>query len=70
MSLTKNWLLAAVLVAAAVFAAGAAADHGGGGKDEGHGEGKVLRQHLVGSILSDPPIHGVTRGGAPWVGGG
>jgi hypothetical protein len=30
----------------------------------------VLRTQLVGSIHSDPPIHGVTRGGAPWVGTG
>jgi hypothetical protein len=71
MSLTKKVVLAAVLVAAAVFVAAAAADHGG--RSHGHGShehGKVLRTQLVGSILSDPPIHGVTRGGLPWVGGG
>jgi hypothetical protein len=66
MSLTKKWLLAALLVAAAVFVTAAAADHGG----RSHEHGKLLRTHLVGSILSDPPIHGVTRGGAPWQGTG
>jgi hypothetical protein len=68
MSLTKKFVLAAVLVVAAVFVAAAAADHGGKGEGEGHG--KLIRQHLVGSILSDPPIHGVTRGGVPWEGTG
>jgi hypothetical protein len=71
MSLTKKVVLAAVLVAAAVFVAAAAADHGG--RSHGHGShehGKVLRMQLVGSILSDPPIHGVTRGAVPWVGTG
>jgi hypothetical protein len=66
MTLSKRFLLAAVLVAAAVFATAAAADHGGGS----HEHGKLLRAHLVGSILSDPPIHGVTRGGVPWEGRG
>jgi hypothetical protein len=74
MSFTKKAILAAVLVAAAVFATAAAADHGGRGhhgRDHGHGHGKtVLRQHLVGSILSDQNIHGVVRGGLPWQGGG
>lgn len=68
MTLSKKWFLAAALVMAAVFAAAAAADHGGKGKGKEHG--KVLRQHLVGSILSDPPIHAVTRGGVPWEGTG
>ena len=67
--LSKKWFLAAVLVVAAVFVAAAAADHGGKGRDEGHGHGK-LRQQLVGSILSDPPIHTVVRGGVPWEGTG
>jgi hypothetical protein len=66
MSHGKKWLVAVLVVAAAVFATAATADHGG----RSHGHGKPLRSHLVGSILSDPPIHGVTRGGAPWVGGG
>ena len=68
MTFSKRWFLVAALVIAAVFAAAAAADHGGKGKGREHG--KALRQHLVGSILSDPPIHGVTRGGLPWEGTG
>lgn len=64
---TKKSFLAAVLVAAAVFVTAAAADHGGRGR--GH-HGPLLQQRLVGSILSDPPIHNVTRGGVPWDGTG
>jgi len=67
MSLTKRSVLAAVLVAAVVFVAAAAADHGGRGRDH---HGPLLQQRLIGSILSDPPIHGVTRGSVPWVGTG
>jgi hypothetical protein len=67
MSLTKKPFLAAVLVAAAVFVAAAAADHGRG---RSHEHGKLLRANLVGSILSDPQIHGVNRGGVPWEGTG
>ena len=67
MSLTKRSVLAAVLVAAVVFVAAAAADHGGRGRDH---RGPLLQQRLIGSILSDPQIHGVTRGGVPWVGTG
>jgi hypothetical protein len=67
MSLTKRSFMAAVLVAAAVFVTAAAADHGGRGR--GHHE-PLLQQRLIGSILSDPPIHGVTRGGVPWEGKG
>jgi hypothetical protein len=69
MSFTKKAFLAAVLVAAAVFVAAAAADHGGDGDHHGHRQ-RVLQQHLVGSILSDSPIHGAVRGGLPWQGGG
>ena len=67
MSLTKKSFLAAVLVAAVVFVAAAAADHGGPGR--GHHE-PLLQQRLIGSILSDQMIHGVTRGGLPWAGTG
>jgi hypothetical protein len=67
MNITKKSFLGAVLVAAVVFVAAAAADHGG---DRSRGHKTLLRQHLVGSILSDQPIHGVTRGGLPWQGGG
>jgi hypothetical protein len=73
MRLSKKSVFATALAAAAVFASVAAADHGGGGDGDHHGKGNrhvLLQQKLVGSILSDPPIHGVTRGGLPWVGGG
>jgi hypothetical protein len=66
MSLTKRSFLAAVLVAAVVFVAAAAADHGGRGRDH-HGQ---LLQRLIGSVLSDQPIHLVNRGGVPWDGVG
>ena len=72
MSFTKKAVLAAVLAAAAVFVTAAAADHGGDrrGEHHGHHQRVILQQHLVGSILSDPPIHGALRGGLPWQGGG
>ncbi len=67
MSLTKRSFLAAVLVAAVVFVAAAAADHGGRGREH---HGPLLQQRLIGSILSDQPIHNTARGGVPWVGTG
>jgi hypothetical protein len=63
----------AVLATAALVAAVASADDGGRkGDDQGkHGNGddaaKIFSAALVGSQLADPPIHGVIRGGAPWV---
>jgi hypothetical protein len=65
MRLSKKWLVAVLALAAVAFATAAFADHGGD-----HAQGKLLRANLVGSILSDPPIHGVARGGVPWDGGG
>ena len=67
MRLWKRSFLAGVAVAAAVFATAATADHGGRSHDQ---HGKLLRANLVGSILSDPPIHGRSRGGVPWEGTG
>ena len=67
MRLSKKWFVAVLLVAAAAFVAAAAAGRGGSGS---HGHGKLLRANLVGSILSDPPIHGRNRGGVPWEGTG
>jgi hypothetical protein len=67
MSLKQRSVLAAALVAAVVFVAAAAADHGGLGREH---HGPLLQQRLIGSILSDQPIHGVTRGGVPWTGSG
>jgi len=68
MSFNRKVVLAVALVAAVVFAAAAAADHGHRG--HGHGHKVLFKQRLVGSILSDPAIHGVVRGGLPWQGGG
>src|SRR5262245_38373372 len=65
MGVRKQLILAVVLVLGAVLAGAALADHGG--SDE---NGKGLQTRLVGSILSDPAIHGVTRGSVPWAGGG
>lgn len=64
----------ATVAAAALVAAVASADDGGrkGDDDQGkNGRGddaaKIFSVALVGSQLVDPAIHGVTRGGAPWV---
>ena len=64
----------ATIAAAALVAAVASADDGGrkGDDDQGkNGRGddaaKIFSASLVGSQLADPPIHGVIRGGAPWV---
>ena len=67
---SKRLLAAAVAVAATVFVAAAAADHGGGrgGDDGDHGQGNRPAQ-LVGSVPSDPAIHGVLAGNVPWDGG-
>lgn len=38
------------------------------GHDKGHHEGTtLLRSTLAPTVLSDPPIHGVARGGVPWM---
>jgi hypothetical protein len=72
MRVNKKTVLATALAAAAVFASVAAADHGHDGDHHGKGNRHVLlqQQKLSGSVLTDPQIHGVTRGGLPWVGGG
>ena len=66
--------LTAVAAAALIVAVAAMADDGGrkGDDDQGrNGRGedaaKIFSASLVGSQLDDPAIHGVTRGGAPWV---
>ena len=51
----------AALAALALTASPALADGG-----SGH---SILRAELVGSMPADPPIAGVTPGGAPWVNG-
>jgi len=65
----KSFLAVIALVAAAsalVFTLAANADHGRRGDDDHGVRGKLFATRLVGSILADPPIHGVTRGGVPW----
>src|SRR5712691_7831824 len=65
----KSFLAVIALVAAAsalVFTLGASGDHGRRGDDDHGIRGKLFAGRLVGSILADPPIHGVTRGGVPW----
>jgi len=64
----------ATVAAAALGAAVASADDGGRKGDDHQGKNrqgddaaKIFSAALVGSQLADPPIHGVTRGGAPWV---
>ena len=61
----------AAVAAAALVAAVASADDGGRKGDDrgkrGDDAAKVFSAALVGSQLADPAIHGVTRGGAPWV---
>jgi len=64
----------ATVAAAALVAAVASADDGGRKGDDHQGKNrqgddaaKIFSAALVGSQLADPPIHGVTRGGAPWV---
>ena len=66
MTFSKKSFLGMILVVAAssalVFSLQAVAS---GGHHEGHG--KIFRSGLVGNLLTDPPIHGVTRAGAEWV---
>jgi hypothetical protein len=66
MTFSKKSFLGVVVLAAAssalVFSLQAGASRG---HHEGHG--KVFRSGLVGNLLTDPPIHGVTRAGAEWV---
>jgi hypothetical protein len=55
-------LFAALALAALVLTVGASGKRGHGrGPD-----GKLFTARLAGSILSDPAIHTVTRGGVPW----
>jgi hypothetical protein len=67
---SKKLLAAASVFAAMVFVTAAAADHGGRGEHHGRGHGRtILQAKLVGSIPSDPAIHGVLAGNVPWDGG-
>jgi hypothetical protein len=66
MTFSKKSFLGVILVVAAssalVFSLQAGASRG-----HHEGQGKLFRSGLVGNLLTDPPIHGVNRAGAPWV---
>jgi hypothetical protein len=68
MQLSKRRTIAllstAALAGSAVGGVSAFGDHGGHG---GHGGKTVFASQLVPSQLTDPMLHGVTRGGLPWV---
>ena len=64
----------AVIAAAALVAAVASADDGGrrgdgdqGRNRQGDDAAKIFRAALAPSQVSDPAVHGVAAGGAPWV---
>jgi hypothetical protein len=62
----------AAFVAGALLAASALVATSASASDAPQGSGNgprsdILRAPLQGSILSDPPLFGLTRGGAPWV---
>ncbi len=56
-------VVAGLLLGVGVLAAGASASADSGGLPRSD----ILRAPLQGSQLSDPPLFGLTRGGAPWV---
>jgi hypothetical protein len=56
---------AALGLAAAALTGTATGAAFGAGRHSGHGA-DLLRSSLVGSLLSDQPVFGATRGGAPW----
>jgi hypothetical protein len=67
MHVTKRTAIAAL---SATALAGSAAGGVSALGHEGHGHQKgrtLLQSTLAPTVLSDLPIHGVTRGGAPWV---
>ena len=56
---------AGLLIGASVLAATSSATASGG---DGPGpRSDILRAPIQGSLLSDPPLFGLVRGGAPWV---
>jgi len=56
--------LAALLTALAV---GALSALGHDGRHGGHRGGQLIRESLAPSVPTDPMLHGVAAGGAPWV---
>jgi hypothetical protein len=67
--LTRSRLIAlsAAVLSASLSLAVVALASGGDGSSGDEGAGTVLRASLVGSLPTDPALHGVTPGGAPWV---
>jgi hypothetical protein len=61
----RRTILAVIAVTALGALALALGASGGSQRGERHGK-KLFELSLAGSILSDPPIHGKTRGGVPW----
>ena len=67
MHVTKRTAIGA-LSAAALAGSAAGGLSAFGHENHGHHNGRTLFQSaLAPTVLSDPPIHNVTRGGAPWV---
>jgi hypothetical protein len=64
---TVALLSSAALAGSAVGGVNAFGDHGGQGGHGRHGGQTLFASKVVASQLSDPMIHGVTRGGLPWV---
>jgi hypothetical protein len=65
-SKTAAFAAGALLAASALAVTSASASDGPQGSGNGP-RSDLLRAPLQGSILSDPPLFGLTRGGAPWV---
>jgi hypothetical protein len=70
MRISRKLFLTVIAVAMAgsalIFSLAANADHGRRGDDDRGGHERLFSTRLVGSVLADPPIHLVTRGGVPW----
>lgn len=61
-----SFVAGALLAVSALVATSASASDTPNGSGNGP-RSDILRAPLQGSILSDPPLFGLTRGGAPWV---
>ena len=62
MYIPRRMVLVLVAVGALVFALSAS----GSSRDNGNGEA-LVRSGLAPSVPADPPFHGITAAGAPWV---
>jgi hypothetical protein len=63
-----SFVAGALLAATALVASSASASDTSSAPSAGNGpRSDILRAPLQGSILSDPPLFGLVRGGAPWV---